>query len=185
MVGRWSNLSEQGERLQALVEIIPSGPINPIVALLRSEQSLCRSEIVRLGHDQLVEKRHNLFESYKRCAKTLTCEFVRHVSRIRKHSWVYGCEASVGTDDLQSGHRNGPFRSFGSNGQRVERQLFRSRFARSFANQAFSRDRSRRLNRDGRICERGHSGTDFLERSFHPWEGDGGAPLTSKRSSSG
>jgi hypothetical protein len=30
-VGRWSNLSEQGERLQALVEMVPSGPVEPIV----------------------------------------------------------------------------------------------------------------------------------------------------------
>lgn len=30
VVGRWSNLSEQGERLQNLVEMVPSGPVEPI-----------------------------------------------------------------------------------------------------------------------------------------------------------
>jgi hypothetical protein len=31
VMGRWSNLSDQGERLQALVEMVPSGPIGPKV----------------------------------------------------------------------------------------------------------------------------------------------------------
>jgi hypothetical protein len=31
VVGRWSNLSEQGERLQVLVEMVPSGLVEPIV----------------------------------------------------------------------------------------------------------------------------------------------------------
>jgi len=30
-MGRWSNLSDQGERLQALVDMVPSGPIEPKV----------------------------------------------------------------------------------------------------------------------------------------------------------
>lgn len=48
-MGRWSNHSEQGERLQALVELVPSGPIQPIVRTKKQNQTRLRpAEIAEL-----------------------------------------------------------------------------------------------------------------------------------------
>lgn len=51
-MGRWSNLSEQGERLKTLVEIVPSGPIGPFVRTKKQVQRRLRpAEIAKLVSD--------------------------------------------------------------------------------------------------------------------------------------
>jgi hypothetical protein len=53
VVGRWSNLSEQGERLQTLVEMAPSGVIQPNSPKIRTAKQV-HKRLLSAQVDQLV-----------------------------------------------------------------------------------------------------------------------------------
>ena len=54
-MGRYSNLCDQGERLRSLLEMVPSGPLEPIPRTIKQKQRRLRgAEIDKLVADYLI-----------------------------------------------------------------------------------------------------------------------------------